>query len=60
MNKGDEEEELDRHLKITISADKETDFLTVKKVMYTVTEAGIVEINFAVIKTVNEEAAKSL
>lgn len=36
--------------KITIQADKEVDFLTVKKVMYTVTEAGIFEINFAVIK----------
>lgn len=36
--------------KLTIQADKTIDFLTVKKVMYTVTEAGIHEINFAVIK----------
>jgi biopolymer transport protein ExbD len=42
--------EVDRHLKMTIQADEEVDFLTVKKVMYTVTEAGIVEINFAVVK----------
>jgi biopolymer transport protein ExbD len=43
-------EEVDDFLKITIQADKELDFLTVKKVMYTATDAGIAEINFAVIK----------
>lgn len=36
--------------KVTVQADKGTDFLTVKKVMYTVTEAGAGEINFAVTK----------
>ena len=36
--------------KITVQADKEMDFLTIKKVMYTVTEAGASEINFAVVK----------
>jgi biopolymer transport protein ExbD len=36
--------------KITIQADKDIDFLTIKKIMYTVTESGIFEINFAVIK----------
>jgi biopolymer transport protein ExbD len=36
--------------KVTIQADKGIDFLTVKKVMYTVTEAGAGEINFAVTK----------
>jgi biopolymer transport protein ExbD len=36
--------------KVTIQADKGIDFLTVKKVMYTVTEAGAGEINFAVSK----------
>lgn len=36
--------------KVTIQADKGIDFLTVKKVMYTVTEAGAGEINFAVNK----------
>ena len=35
--------------KITIQADKDIDFLTIKKIMYTVTEAGAKEINFAVI-----------
>lgn len=36
--------------KVTVQADKGIDFLTVKKVMYTVTEAGAGEINFAVMK----------
>lgn len=35
--------------KITIQADRDIDFLTIKKIMYTVTEAGAKEINFAVI-----------
>lgn len=40
--------------KVTIEADKGVDILTVKKVMYTVTEAGAGEINFAVSKKPNE------
>jgi len=36
--------------KVTIQSDKGIDFLTVKKVMFTVTEAGAGEINFAVNK----------
>lgn len=36
--------------KVTVQSDKGIDFLTVKKVMYTVTEAGAGEINFAVTK----------
>lgn len=43
-------EEVDEFRKLTIQADKNVDFLTIKKVMYTVTEAGIQEINFAVLK----------
>lgn len=35
--------------KVTVQADKGIDFLSIKKVMYTATEAGVVEINFAVI-----------
>ena len=46
---------VDRFRKVTIQADKEIDFLTVKKVMYTVTEAGVYEINFAVIKKSKKE-----
>jgi len=36
--------------RITVQADKTIDFLTVKKVMLTITEAGASEINFAVLK----------
>ncbi len=36
--------------KITIQAEKSLDFGTVKKVMYTVSEAGGLEMNFAVIR----------
>lgn len=42
--------------KVTIEADKSVDILTVKKVMYTVTEAGAGEINFAVTKKPTEPA----
>ncbi len=53
-NIGEDEEnkkpEIDEFRKMTIQADKGLDFLTLKKVMYTVTEAGVYEINFAVIK----------
>jgi biopolymer transport protein ExbD len=44
-----EDEELNWN-KVTIQSDKNIDFLTVKKVMYTITEAGAGEINFAVTK----------
>ncbi|MDG0816755.1 ExbD/TolR family protein [Bdellovibrio svalbardensis] len=42
--------------KVTIQADKGVDFLTVKKVLFTVTEAGAGEINFAVTKMPQEPA----
>ncbi|MBK9293177.1 MAG: biopolymer transporter ExbD [Oligoflexia bacterium] len=45
--------------KITVQADKEMDFLTIKKVMFTVTEAGAEEINFAVMKKVEENAVQA-
>lgn len=41
--------------KVTVQADKGIDFLTVKKVMFTVTEAGANEINFAVLKRADSE-----
>lgn len=44
------EDEVDDFYKVTIQSDKNVDFLTVKKVMYTVTNADIKEINFAVMK----------
>lgn len=36
--------------RVTVQADKSVDFLTLKKVMFTVTEAGASQINFAVLK----------
>lgn len=50
--------EIDEYRKLTIQSDKQVDFLTIKKVMYTVTEAGVQEINFAVLKKPSE--AKSM
>jgi biopolymer transport protein ExbD len=41
--------------KVTIQADKGIDFLSVKKIMYTVSEAGAREINFAVMKEKPQE-----
>lgn len=41
--------EINQFRRVTVQADKKIDFLTIKKVMYTVTEAGAEEINFAVI-----------
>lgn len=52
--KTEEDEDLTPWNKITVQADKGMDFLTVKKVMYTVTEAGAGEINFAVMKRSGE------
>ena len=37
--------------RVTIQADEKTHFLDVKKIMYTLTDAGVKEMNFAVIKT---------
>ncbi len=36
--------------KVTVQADRKIDFMTIKKIMYTVTESGADEINFAVIR----------
>jgi biopolymer transport protein ExbD len=46
-----EEEEKERKKdwgRVTVQADKEIDFLTIKKVLYTITDAGATLINFAV------------
>lgn len=48
--RGGKEEDSNAWSKVTIQADKGVDFLTVKKVLYMVTEAGAGEINFAVTK----------
>lgn len=52
--RGQDEKDPNAWRKITIQSDKDVDFLTVKKVMFTVTEAGAAEINFAVMKRPNE------
>ncbi len=52
--------ELDSFLKMTIQAEKTIDFLSLKKVMYTITEAGIAEINFAVMPKPEDQAAAEL
>lgn len=41
--------------KMTLQVDKEINFLPVKKVLYTLTQAGVKEINFAVIKVKAED-----
>ena len=46
--------------KMTLQADKDIDFLSIKKVLYTLTEAGVQEINFAVIKVTMEDKYGSL
>ena len=52
--KGEESEDPELNWnKVTIQSDKTIDFLTVKKVMYTITEAGAGEINFAVTKEIS-------
>jgi len=52
-NAAPEEEKMDplfESRKVTIQATKQMDFMTVKKVMWTITEAGATQINFAVVK----------
>lgn len=56
--RGEKDEDPFAWKKITIQSDKDIDFLTVKKIMYTVTEAGAGEINFAVIKKTDKEIIK--
>ncbi len=48
------EKEINPFRRVTVQADKKIDFLTIKKIMYTVTEAGAEEINFAVIVSEKE------
>ena len=43
------------HYKMTLQVDKDIHFLSVKKVLYTLTQAGVQEINFAVLKVKAED-----
>lgn len=56
--RGQKEQDPNAWKKVTIQADKGVDFLTVKKVMYTVTEAGAGEINFAVTKNTQDSSTQ--
>ena len=58
-NGGAKEEGVPEFRKMTIQADKDVDFLTIKKVMYTLTESGVFEINFAVIKRPDKPMASN-
>lgn len=55
--RGETEEDPNAWSKVTIQADKGVDFLTIKKVLYTATEAGAGEINFAVTKLPQESTS---
>lgn len=55
--RGQTEEDPNAWSKVTIQADKGVDFLTIKKVLYTATEAGAGEINFAVTKLPQESTS---
>ena len=50
MDEKDEEYVRKTPFRVTIQADETDKFLAIKKIMYTLTEAGIKEMNFAVIK----------
>lgn len=49
------QKEVNQFRRVTVQADKKIDFLTIKKIMYTVTEAGAEEINFAVMVVPKDE-----
>lgn len=46
--------------KVTLQADKDIDYLTLKKIMYSIYEAGGGPINFAVAKDTEQDAAKEV
>ena len=52
QRKGDE---VAPYYRVTLQVDKEIDFLSVKKVLYTLTEAGVKKVNFAVVKVKSED-----
>jgi biopolymer transport protein ExbD len=62
LTKEEQEEEENEKKKdwgrVTVQADKEIDFLTIKKILYTATEAGATLINFAVSQKPKDEIIK--
>jgi biopolymer transport protein ExbD len=57
-DKDESAEEKEPWRKVTVQADKGMDFLAVKKVLMTATEAGAGEINFAVLKRPNNTVSQ--
>lgn len=57
--RGSESLDLNAWKKVTIQADKSIDYLTLKKIMYSIYEAGGGPINFAVAKDFNKQDATS-
>ena len=53
VQKDSEDESLVKNapFRVTIQADEKTNFLDIKKIMYTLTDAGVKEMNFAVIRS---------
>lgn len=53
IQQDDEDKNLHKEapFRVTIQADEKTNFSSLKKIMYTLTESGVREMNFAVIKT---------
>ena len=49
------EDETAPYYRVTLQVDKEVDFLSVKKVLYTLTEAGVQKVNFAVVKVKSKD-----
>lgn len=56
---GKPQDDPDRWKKVTLQADKDIDYLTLKKVMYSIYEAGGGPINFAVAKNTENKDATS-
>lgn len=51
-SKNPDVEAVKENIKVTIQADKDMNFLSIKKIMYTITESGLSEMSFAVIKKI--------
>lgn len=56
----DEDEDPNAWRKVTLQADKDIDYLTLKKIMYSIYEAGGGPINFAVAKKSDDDAKEEL
>ncbi|MBE8162711.1 MAG: hypothetical protein HAW63_01835 [Bdellovibrionaceae bacterium] len=55
LTKEKDSKKANNNIKVTIQADKDIDFLSIKKIMYTITESGLSEMSFAVIKKIENK-----